>query len=197
MKDYEVFAQAQFLALAHGSEGGIFLGSSAPAGKPAVFRPRSQQGRELAPGDVFTLLIENSGVGGYYTELSRTFVLGRASQELKDVHAATVEAQQATVQRLKPGAQCADIFSAHNAHMRARSLPEERRLYGHSQGYDVAERPLLRDDETMALEANMNLAVHPTVANERLFVTVTDNFFLGEAGVERLHRTPQEVIELA
>ena len=32
---------------------------------------------------------------------------------------------------------------------------------------------------------------------ERLFVTVTDNFFLGAAGVERLHRTPQEVIELA
>jgi Xaa-Pro aminopeptidase len=197
MKDYEVFAQAQFLALQAGSEGGIFLGSSAPAGKPAVFRPRSQQGRALERGDVFTLLIENSGVGGYYTELSRTFVLGTASTELKETHAAAVEAQHATVKRLLPGALCRDIFLAHNEHMRSRRLPEERRLYGHSQGCDVAERPLLRDDETMKLESGMNLAVHPTIANERVFVTVTDNFYLGDQGAARVHRTAQEIIELS
>jgi Xaa-Pro aminopeptidase len=196
MRDYEVFAHAQFLGLEQGSEGGIFLGSSAPAGKPAVFRPRSQQGRALEKGDTFTLLVENSGQGGYYTELSRTFVLGAASQELRDAHAAAVEAQQQTVNRLKPGARCSDIFAAHNEHMRSRGLPEERRLYGHSQGYDVAERPLLRDDETLSLTAGMNMAVHPTIASERLFITVTDNFFLGPNGAERLHRTARDIIEL-
>jgi Xaa-Pro aminopeptidase len=196
MKDYEVFAHAQFLGLQLGSEGGIFLGSSAPAGKAAVFRPRSQQGRELQKGDVFTLLVENSGQGGYYTELSRTFSLGKPSQELVDTHAAAVEAQKQTVNRLKPGALCREIFEAHNAHMRSRNLPEERRLYGHSQGYDVAERPLLRDDETLALEASMNMAVHPTIANERLFVTVTDNFLVGSGGAERIHRSAQEIIEI-
>jgi Xaa-Pro aminopeptidase len=196
MRDYEVFAAAQNLGLELGSEGGIFLGSSAPAGRPAVFRPRSQQGRSLQKGDVFTLLVENSGAGGYYTEISRTFVLGKASQELKDAHAECVEAQKHTVKRLKPGALCRDIFEAHNAYMRRRSLPEERRLYGHSQGYDVAERPLLRDDETLALAANMSMAVHPTIASERLFITVTDNFLVGTSGAERLHRTAQEIVEI-
>ena len=45
--------------------------------------------------------------------------------------------------------------------MRARSLPPELRLYCHGQGYDLVERPLIRADETLTLEAGMNIAVHP------------------------------------
>jgi Xaa-Pro aminopeptidase len=196
--DHEITAHADYLGQQQGSEGGLFLGSSAPPGRAAMFRPRSQQGRVLQKGDVLTLLIENSGPGGYYAELSRTFVLGKPPAELADAHAAVLEAQRHTVKRLVPGASCADIFEAHNAFMRAKGLPEERRLYGHSQGCDIAERPLLRQDETLALTENMHMAVHPAIANARLFVTLTDNFLIGaDGGVERLHGTPQEIIEVS
>ena len=77
-----------------------------------------------------------------------------------------------------------------------RGLPEERRLYAHSQGYDLAERPLIRQDETMRLAAGMCLAAHPTVANARVFVTITDNFLVTQGEPERLHRTPEAVVEL-
>ena len=40
----------------------------------AAFQARSMQGRTLAPGDVYSLLVENNGAGGYYTELSRIFI---------------------------------------------------------------------------------------------------------------------------
>ncbi|MFM9970977.1 MAG: M24 family metallopeptidase [Burkholderiales bacterium] len=197
IKEHEVMAYAQYLGQLLGSEGGIFLGSTAPEGRAAMFRPRSQWGREIRQGDTFTLLIENSGPGGYYAELSRTFVLGKASSELIETHRQVVEARQHTVDRLLPGADCRAIFEAHNTYMRERGLPEERRLYGHSQGYDLAERPLLRQDETMALEANMLLAVHPTVANPRVFVTITDNYLLrAGGGPERLHATEERIFEL-
>ena len=92
LADFEVAAYAQYVGQQLGSEQGIFLCSSAPAGEAARFRPRYLQGRLLQAGDVYSLLVENNGAGGYYTELSRIFVLGRASQDLRDAHARVLEA---------------------------------------------------------------------------------------------------------
>ena len=78
LKDFEIAAYAQYVGQQFGSEQGIFLCSSAPWGQAASFRPRSMQGRTLERGDIYSLLVENNGAGGYYTELSRIFVLGNA-----------------------------------------------------------------------------------------------------------------------
>ena len=197
MKDFEVAAFAQYTGQLLGSEQGIFIGSSAPPGQAAVFRPRSQQGRELRAGDTLTILIENNGPGGFYTEVSRPIVLGKATQEQRDAWAHVVEAQQQTLERLRPGTPCREILEAHNAFMRSRGKPEERRLYCHGQGYDMVERPLVRQDESMAIAEHMNIVVHPAIMNERYFMTVVDNYLIGPDGPgECLHRTPKEIIEL-
>jgi Xaa-Pro aminopeptidase len=198
MKDFEAAAYAQYIGQLNGSEQGIFLCSSAPAGKPARFMPRAQQGRTMQKGDTFNLLVENNGPGGMFTELSRTFVLGRAPQELVDMLGTILEAQQNTLKHLKPGASCKDVFAAHNEYMRSRGLPQENRLHCHGQGYDMVERPLIRHDEPMAIVANMNIVVHPGVMNERLFMTNTDNYIIGPDGPgECIHRTPKKIIEVA
>src|SRR5205809_827610 len=153
MRDSEITALAQYQGELLGSEQGLFRCSSAPQGEPAILRGRHYQGRVMQRGDYMTLLIENNGPGGHYAELARTFVLGKASQELRDAFAVCVEAQKHTVARLKPGASPADIHAAHNDTMGSRKAPPELRLFGHSQGYDLVERPLLRSDETMPLAA--------------------------------------------
>jgi Xaa-Pro aminopeptidase len=197
LKDFEIAAYAQYIGQQLGSEQGIFLCSSAPAGRAATFRPRSMQGRTLEAGDVYSLLIENNGAGGYYTELSRIFVLGRASMELRDAHAAVIEAQQFALSLLKPGATCRDIYAQLNAYLRSRSLPEERRLSVHGMGYDMVERPLIRDDEEMSLEQHMAIVCHPGILNERMFVHNTDIYLIEAHGAsECLHRTPKQIFEL-
>ena len=90
------------------------------------------------------------------------------------------------------------MFAAHNGYVRDHGFPEERRLYAHGQGYDPVERPLIRDDETMKLQANMNIGIHthPSISNQRYF-TATDNFLVkADGSVERLHRTPEKIFEL-
>lgn len=195
MHDFEVMAKAQYLGQLHGSELGMFFGSSAPLGEPALLRPRTQQGRMLAEGDVFTLLIENNGPGGYFTHLARPIVLGHASAELQDAFCAALEAQRFTLQRLRPGASAPELFAQYNAHLRARGWPEEARLHCHGQGYDLVERPLVRHDETMAIDAGMNIAVHPALSTNRLFVTVCENYLVGQDGPECVHATPQRIFE--
>ena len=105
--------------------------------------------------------MENSGPGGFYTELSRVFVLGRASAEQKDAHAFALEAQQHTVSRYRPGKPCREIYAEYAELMRSRGLPADRRVYSHGQGYDLVERPLIREDEDMAIQENMVFACHP------------------------------------
>ena len=197
LKEFEVAAYAQYTGQQLGSEQGIFIGSSSPAGQPAIFRPRSQQGRELRAGDTLTLLIENNGAGGFFTELSRPIVLGKASQEQKDTWAALLEAQQFTLGLLRPAASCRDVFETYNGYLRQKKMPEERRLHCHGQGYDMVERPLIRHDETMAIAADMCIVVHPGVKNARQFMTIVDNYLIGPDGPgECLHHSAKAIIEL-
>ena len=197
LKDFEIAAYAQYVGQQLGSEQGIFLCSSAPPGQAASFRPRSMQGRTLNAGDVYSLLVENNGAGGYYTELSRIFVLGRASNELKEAHAQVLEAQRYALTLLKPGAACDDIFAQHNAWLRGQGMVEERRISIHGMGYDMVERPLIRNDETMPLEEHMAIVVHPGILNERLFVHNTELYLIERDGPGAcLHKTPRQIFEL-
>jgi Xaa-Pro aminopeptidase len=197
MRDLEVAAVAEQVGHSLGSEQGLFLCSSAPVGVSAVFGNRHLQNRVIQPGDQYTLLVENNGAGGFYTELGRTCVLGKASQEMKDEFAFVLEAQKFMLGLLRPGASCKVIFESYNAFMRKNGRPEEKRLYCHGQGYDMVERPLIRFDETMPIQKNMNIVVHPTYVTARTFSWVCDNFLIGENGVaEKLHKFPQRIFEL-
>ncbi len=197
MKDSDVAAVALHAGQTMGSEQGIYLCGSAPVGTPAMFGPRHNQDRVIGDGDVFSLLVENNGPGGFFTELGRTCVLGPVPQEMQDEFEFTLEARRFTLDLLKPGTPSADIWQAYNAFMRDNGRPEEQRLYCHGQGYDMVERPLIRFDETMAIEAAMNIVVHPTYATDTMLSWVCDNYIIGADGpMERLHKYPEKIVEV-
>jgi Xaa-Pro aminopeptidase len=198
LKDFEIAAYAQYVGQQLGSEQGIFLCSSAPWGQAASFRPRSMQGRTLERGDIYSLLVENNGAGGYYTELSRIFVLGAAPPELIDAHAAVLDAQRFALSLLKPGSYARDIYAEHNAYLKQRQMPEERRLSVHGMGYDMVERPLIRDDEDMTIEEHMAIVCHPGILNQRMFVHNTDVYLIEAQGPSQcLHGTPKQIFEVS
>jgi Xaa-Pro aminopeptidase len=98
---------------------------------------------------------------------------------------------------MRPGAKCSDIFAEYNAFMKRNKRPEERRLHSHGQGYDMVERPLVRHDETMTIAKGMNMVCHPTYVTERTFSWCCDNWLIGDTGpAEKLHRFPQQIVEL-
>jgi len=197
MRDSDVTALAQYEGQLLGSEQGIFLGMSAKLGTPSSFAHRHFQGRTFGTGGYFPLLIENNGVGGFYTELARTIVLGKATQELIEGFEIVKEAQEHTVRKFKPGASCRDISLAHNEFMKRKGAPPETRLYSHSQGYDLVERPLIRADENMVLEESMNMSVHPAYATDSMFTVICDNYLVEKDGAgDCLHKTPKKIFEI-
>jgi Xaa-Pro aminopeptidase len=198
LHDYEVFTYSEYVGDQLGSETGYFIGSSAPYGEQAWYRGKPYHGRKIREGDVMMWQAENTGPAGWFVHMARFFVFGRAPQELIDAFGAAVEAQKYTLSLLQPGTACRDVFAQYQDYMRARNLPVERRLHCHGQGYENVERPLIRHDETMTVAGNMNIGIHPAVTTENMFMTVCDNFLLHAAGpAERLHKTPQELFEVA
>ena len=195
-KDIEVAAVAEQTGHSYGSEQGLFMCASGPVGTAPLQANRHFQNRTIKQGDQLSLLVESNGAGGFYTELGRTCVLGKASQEMKDEFAFVLEARKFTLKLLKPGASCKDIWDAYNDFMRKNGRPEEKRLYCHGQGYDMVERPLVRFDEPMKLKANMVVSCHPTYALAGSFNWACDDYLIGDKGCERLHQFPEIITEI-
>ena len=196
-RDFEIVADIVHKVTDLGSEEQLIIGGSAPFGIPATPQKRHYQNRMVREGDQFTLMIEVNGPGSMYGEMGRCFFLGEVPAELYDAHEICKEAQRNTVNLLKPGADPGDIWRANNEFLVNKGQAPETRLYAHGQGYDLVERPCIRDDEPMKLKPNMNITVHPTIGTSRLWVSVWDNWLITETGVsERLHKTPQEIFSL-
>lgn len=195
-KDIEIAAVAEHTGHSYGSEQGLFLCASGPVGTAPLQANRHLQNRTIRQGDQLSLLVESNGAGGFYAELGRTCVLGKATQEMRDEFAFVLEARNFTLNLLRPGAACKDIWDAYNEFMREHKRPEEKRLYCHGQGYDMVERPLVRFDEPMKLQANMIVSCHPTYALAGSFNWACDDYLITEKGVERLHQFPEKITEI-
>lgn len=177
-----------------GTSQACFMGSCAPPGKPARLVLPCFAHRVIAAGDQFTLLIETNGPAGVWTELQRTICLGEVAPELEDHFALARELQKVTLDLLRPGADPREIWAANNAFLRSRGYPEEHRIYAHSMGYDMVERPGICSEETMKIRAGMNIAVHPAVSSDRAFGMYCENYLVKEEGEPLcLHRTPQRI----
>ncbi len=197
MRDTEVAAVAVHYSQDHGSENGIYLCASAPPGVEAKFGQRHVQNRTIQKGDTFALLVEDSGPGAMFTELGRSCVLGKVPQQMKDELEFVKASRKLTLDMLKPGTPCRDIWEAFNDFMRKNGRPEEARLYCHGQGYDLVERPLIRSDEPWTIQKDMNIVVHPTYAHGGYLNWLCDNYIIGGNGPgDRIHYFPEEIVEI-
>src|SRR5262249_28994865 len=99
MKDSDVSAIATHYSQRNGSEQGIYLCASSPIGQPARINMRHVQDRVIQKGDQIALLVEDNGPGGFYTELGRTCVVGKAPQEMKGELGFVQDARRGTLAR--------------------------------------------------------------------------------------------------
>ncbi len=194
-KDFEILAEAQYSCTMQGSERQLVLAGSTPQGAATRWQFRRFQNRVIREGDQFSILIEVNGPGGFYTEIGRVFSIGKPSQELVDAFGTAVEAQALGQKLMKPGADPKDIWDANNDFLQKRGYLPERRLFAHGQGYDLVERPAIRYDEPMKIQAGMNITIHPFAATQTVWAPVTDNYLVLESGeCQWIHKFPKEVI---
>ena len=84
--------------------------------------------------------------------MGRVFFLGKVPSELQEAYELCKETQKVTLKLLKPGADPGEIWRANNEFPVKKGQLPETRLYAHGQGYDLVERPAIRDDAPMKLK---------------------------------------------
>jgi len=199
MFEYQIRAEVMQLLMNLGSEEHLlFMGTAEPR-KPCGMSTFQYANRRVKEGDYGVLLVEVSGPGGYYCESARNFCFGEPFKELQEAWDVAVEAQQMTADLLTPGRPAKEIVAKYNEFVAEKGYCQEGRLYGHSQGYDLIERPAFMayhefGEESMKICSGMNISLHPYLIDEVQTVYINDNYYVTEKGAEKIHKTPPKII---
>lgn len=158
--------------------------------------------RAVAAGDLVTTEL-TPAVDGYFAQICRTLVVGKASAEQRDAFAVFVAALEAGIAAVRPGARAADVARAENEVFRRHGLGEYTtsqwtRVRGHGIGLFADSKPHILEDVDVVLEPGMSLIVHPNTYHPQAgYMVLGDALVVTESGAEVLCRTPRQLFEVA
>jgi len=153
--------------------------------------------RRLRRGDI-VLIDMGTVVDGYASDMTRTFVFGRADAETRKVYSTVLDAQEAALEGIRAGVSCAEA-DALARRVIERAGYGERFVHslGHGVGLEVHEIPRLSKDSDVTLKENMVVTVEPGIYIPGWGgVRIEDMVVVGGDGCGNLTRAPKTLLEL-
>ena len=192
----EVGRELESLMLDNGADGRAFETIVATGANSAVPHHRPTAA-ELCDGD-FVKIDFGALVGGYHSDMTRTFVLGSAAAWQREIYALVAEAQRAGRAALEVGSQLCEVDAA------ARRIITEAghgdhfgHGLGHGVGLQIHEAPGIGSAATGVLRDGAVVTVEPGVyLPGRGGVRIEDTVLVGRRGGEVLTRFPKELAVL-
>lgn len=153
--------------------------------------------KPLEQGDFITLDF-GCKYQGYCSDMTRTVVLGKASQKQKEIYQTVLEAQETALRGL-----CAGITGAEGDAL-AREVIEKAGYkeffghgLGHSVGLEIHEKPALSPKDNTILKPGMIETVEPGIYIPGFGgVRIEDMVIITESGIKNLTTSPKELLEL-
>ncbi|HET6972015.1 MAG TPA: Xaa-Pro peptidase family protein [Phenylobacterium sp.] len=151
--------------------------------------PHGLPGEQALRPDDLVLIDTGCRVQGYNSDITRTYVFGRATQDQARVWEVEKRAQAAAFAAVKPGVPCEAIDAVARAVLEAEgfgpdyALPGLPHRTGHGIGLSIHEAPyLVRGDKT-PLQPGMCFSNEPMIVVPGAFgVRLEDHFHVTEAG---------------
>ncbi len=143
-----------------------------------------------------TIVLMDGGctVEGYQSDITRTFVLGKASDKMKSVFNIVHRAQSAALAAAKPGAECGSVDAAARKVVTDAGYGPDYKYFthrlGHGLGMDGHEWPYLVRGNPAKLLANITTSNEPGIYIRGEFgIRLEDDMHITENGAELF--TPQ------
>jgi len=163
--------------------------SSKPHARPGITK--------LAHNDI-VLFDMGTVVGGYASDMTRSYVFGKADSATKAIYSAVLDAQEAAIDGIHDG-----ILSKH-ADALARDIITERgygaefvHTLGHGVGLDIHEFPALSKKSDTVLSKGMVVTVEPGIYIAGTGgIRIEDMLVIETAGVKNLTSMPKKLTEL-
>jgi Xaa-Pro aminopeptidase len=151
----------------------------------------------LERGD-FVVIDFGAVYSGYHSDMTRTFVIGRASDRRREIYEAVLRAQTAALSIIKDGEKISEADKA------AREILKEAELdkyfthsLGHGVGLEIHERPNVGSRSSEIFRAGMVATVEPGVYIPGFGgVRIEDMCAVKFGGIDNLTNFPKELMEL-
>jgi Xaa-Pro dipeptidase len=190
-------------------QGSIAAGSEYIGHPPMVVAgPRSElcfalwKRNTIQKGDV--VLLEGAGcIDRYHAMMSRSAVVGKATDEHKATADALIEILETAIETIRPGITSGEVDFACRSKVEKRGLGryfKSRTAYGIGIGFppNWAEGHLysLRPDDPMVLQPDMTFHVIPTMFRKGFGMAISDSIRVTQNGCEVLTNYPRHLIEV-
>jgi Xaa-Pro aminopeptidase len=158
--EVEVAAAMEYEARCAGAEGMSFPTILASGTRSAIVHGRASGAR--IPRRGFVVCDFGVILAGYCSDRTRTVHVGRPSGEARRLYEAVLEAQEAAVAAVRPGATAAEVDGAARRVLRKRKLAQYfTHSTGHGLGLAIHEAPRLAEGQTQKLEPGMVITIEP------------------------------------
>jgi Xaa-Pro dipeptidase len=143
-----------------------------------------------------TIILMDGGckAEGYCSDITRTYVLGKPTDKMKQVFEIVHQAQSAALAAARPGAECGSVDAAARKVITEAGYGPDYKFFkhrlGHGMGMDGHEWPYLVRGNPVKLQANMTFSDEPGIYIRGEFgVRLEDDMHITENGAELF--TPQ------
>jgi D-alanyl-D-alanine dipeptidase len=181
------------LLVAHGHDEAAF---TIVASGPNAASPHHEAG-ERTVGDGDGIVLDFGGtVDGYYSDTTRTVVVGEPDERLRRVHAVVAAAQRAATEVVRPGIEIEAVDRAARSVIEAAGFGD-RFIHrtGHGIGLEVHEPPYAAAGDHTVLEPGMTFSVEPGIyLDGELGVRIEDIVAVTADGVEPLNTSSRELL---
>jgi Xaa-Pro aminopeptidase len=192
--EVEVAGAMEYEARRMGAEWMSFPTILASGIRSAIVHGRASGARIPAGG--FVVCDFGVILAGYCSDRTRTVHVGQPTDEARSLYESVLEAQEAAIAAVRPGATAADVDAA------ARRVLRRRRLVryfthstGHGLGLEIHEAPRLAAGQDQKLEPGMVLTIEPGVyVPGRWGVRIEDVVVVTASGCEVLNPTDKELV---
>ncbi len=179
-------AELEYLMRRRGAEGAAFetIVASGPHTALAHARPR-----DVRVGRKSLILIDHGAIlGGYSSDMTRVVSFGDPGLEMRRIHEAVREAEQAALEAVRAGRKASTIDRAARKALKTSGLAESfSHSTGHGVGLEVHEPPVLGPKREQRLKEGMVVTIEPGVYVEGLGgVRIEDMVVVRKNGCERL-----------
>ncbi len=196
VKEYEVAAEINYMMMKKGAQGPSFDTIAAFGANSA--EPHYTAGDSPLLKKKFALFDFGALYNRYRSDITRTYVFGKATPKMREIYETVLEAQLAAIDFIKDGVKGGD------AHIMADDVISATKFkgkfthsLGHSIGLAVHDGGLLHPSADITLKAGMVFTVEPGIYVKGYGgVRIEDDIVVKKNGVELLTTAPKELLEV-
>ena len=195
-KESDLAAELEYQMKKSGASGSAFEPIVDSGYRSAMPHGRASQKR-LKKGEFVTLDF-GAVYDGYVSDLTRTVVLGRASQRQRKVYSVVYQAQRKAIDSVQAGQQAKAVDRVAREFIKDKGFgPNFGHGLGHGIGVQVHEAPVLNPRSQDLLKENMVVTIEPGIYISRWGgVRIEDDVLVTDNGPEVLTSCHSELLEL-